>query len=352
MRLKELTIGKLTAQIPIIQGGMGIGVSLSGLAGAVASNGGIGVISAAQPGYDSDNFFSNPLKANLNALAYHIKKAKEAAKGGIVAVNIMYAINNYAEYVKCCVENKVDIIISGAGLPVNLPELVKGSAVKIAPIVSSVKAADILLKIWQKRYEKDADMVIVEGPKAGGHLGISLDELEKIDNGEIDYDLTVEGILNRISSHEQQFDVRIPTIFGGGIHDKADVLHYLNMGCAGVQIASRFVATEECDAHENFKLAYVNAKENDISYVKSPLGLPGRALKNKFFYDVLSKNKTVDRCVSCVSTCTPAKTPYCISRALTDSVSGRVNDGLVFCGQKVDKIKEITTVKKLLNEFL
>jgi len=352
MRLKELKIGSLTAQIPIIQGGMGIGVSLSNLAGAVASCGAVGVISAAQPGYNWDGFFSNPLRANLNALTYHIKKAREAAKGGIVAVNIMCAISHYADYVKCCVENKADLIISGAGLPTNLPELVKGSAIKIAPIVSSVKAADLLLKIWQRRYGKTADMVVVEGPKAGGHLGFSLDELEKFDSGEIDFDNTLNDILHCVSEFEQRSDTKIPTVFGGGIYDKTDALHYLELGCSGVQIATRFVATEECDAHENFKMAYVNANESDVAYVKSPLGLPGRALKNKFFNDTQLEDSAVDKCYSCISSCNPIKTPYCISKALISSVNGKVNDGLVFCGKKVDKIKEITTVKKLLNEYL
>ena len=352
MGLKELKIGGLTAQIPIIQGGMGVGVSLSGLAGAVASCGAVGVISAAQPGYNWEGFFSNPLKANLNALAHHIKKAKEAAKGGVVGVNIMCAVNNYAEYVKCAIENKIDLIISGAGLPINLPELVKDSAVKIAPIVSSVKAADILLKMWHKRYAKTADMVVVEGPKAGGHLGFSVDDLQKLANSEEGFDQTLTNIVRCVCEYAQLYGAEIPTVFGGGVHDKADIEHYLGMGCSGVQIATRFVATEECDAHENFKMAYVQAEKEDVAYVTSPLGLPARALKNSFFREISSKAKAVEKCYSCVKSCNPSKTPYCITKALINSVSGKMSEGLIFCGEKVYKIKEITTVKKLLNEYL
>ena len=332
------------AKIPVIQGGMGVGVSLSGLAGAVALEGGIGVISAAQPGYNRDGFFENPLKANLEALAYHIKRAKEIALGGVIGVNIMCALNHYADYVKCCIENKADLIISGAGLPLKLPELVKNTAVKIAPIVSSVKAANILLSAWDKKYGATADMIVVEGPKAGGHLGFSSDQLE------LDFDNGVKDIIECVTGYENKYNRAIPTIFGGGVFDKNDALHYLNLGCAGVQIGTRFVATEECDAHENFKLAYVNANKEDIAIVKSPIGLPGRALNNEFIRN--SKSNLIEKCYSCVKGCNPANIPYCITKALVNSVSGKINEGLVFCGENVYKIKGITTVKKIMNEFL
>ncbi|MCL2577688.1 MAG: nitronate monooxygenase [Defluviitaleaceae bacterium] len=348
MNFKPLNISGLIADIPIIQGGMGVGVSLSGLAGAVAKEGGIGVIAAAQIGFNLPGFVSNPFNANLEALSYHIKKAKEKALGGVVGVNIMCAVSHYADYVKCSIENKADLIISGAGLPLNLPELVKGSATKIAPIVSSVKAAAVLLKLWDKKYSTTADMIIVEGPKAGGHLGFTLEELEN----EVDFSENLKKIISEVSNYEEKYNKKIPTIFGGGIFDKHDIEYYLNLGLAGVQMATRFAATEECDAHENFKFAYVNAKQNDAVIVKSPIGLPGRALNNEFIRKVTTGGKTlIEKCHSCIADCNPKNIPYCITNALINSVTGNVDQGLIFCGDTVHKINEITTVKKLMKEL-
>ena len=348
MNFKPLNISGLIAEVPIIQGGMGVGVSLSGLAGAVAAEGGIGVISAAQIGFNTPGFLSNPFKANMEALAFHIKKAKEKALGGVVGVNIMCAVTHYADYVKCCIENKADLIISGAGLPLNLPELVKGSAVKIAPIVSSVKAASVLLKMWDRKYNTTADMIVVEGPKAGGHLGFTLEELEN----DLNYDENIKNIFSEISNYEEKYNKIIPSVFGGGIHDKNDIENYLNLGFAGVQIATRFVATEECDAHENFKLAYAGAKKGDAIIVKSPIGLPGRALNNEFIRKVTEGGKVaIEKCHNCIDGCNPKTIPYCISNALINSATGNTDQGLVFCGDKVHKIKEITTVKKLMREL-
>jgi len=348
VNLKPLNISGLIADIPIIQGGMGVGISLSGLSSAVSAEGGVGVISAAQIGFNTSGFLSNPFKANLEALAFHIKEAKKKALGGVIGVNIMCAVTHYADYVKCCIENKADLIISGAGLPLNLPELIKGSAIKIAPIVSSVKAAAILLKLWDKKYSTTADMVVVEGPKAGGHLGFTLEELEN----EINFDESLKNILSEVSNYKEKYNKEIPTVFGGGIFDKRDIEHYLNLGFAGVQMATRFVATEECDAHENFKLAYVNAGQDDAVIVKSPIGLPGRALHNKFIRKVTTGGKTlIEKCHNCIADCNPKTIPYCITNALINSATGRVDQGLVFCGDAVHKIKEITTVKKLMKEL-
>ena len=340
MKFKPLNISGLIADVPIIQGGMGVGISLSGLAGAVAAEGGIGVIAAAQIGFNAPDFFNNPFRANLEALAFHIKKAKE--KGGIIGVNIMCAVTHYADYVKCCIENKADIIISGAGLPLNLPELVKGSEIKIAPIVSSVKAASVLLKMWDKKHGTTADMIVVEGPKAGGHLGFSLEELEK--------PFAAELVLREVSIYEKKYNKKIPTVFAGGIFDKSDIEHYLNLGFAGVQMGTRFVTTEECDAHENFKLAYVNAGKDDAIIVKSPIGLPGRALNNEFIRRI-SGSYPIEKCHGCISNCNPKNIPYCITDALINSAKGKIDYGLVFCGSEVHKISEITTVKKLMREL-
>ncbi len=347
MYFKSLTIGNLLSKIPIIQGGMGVGVSLSGLASAVACEGGIGVISAAHPGYIEAGFEQNPLKTNLEALAKHITIAKEKAKDGLIGVNIMSALKNYEEYVKCCVESKADIIFSGAGFPMNLPALVKNSTAKIAPIVSSVKAASVLFKIWEKRYNSTADIVVIEGPKAGGHLGFKPEELESDEN----FDNEIIKIVEFVKTYENKFNKSIPVVFGGGISTKEDVLHYLNLGCSGIQVATKFVATDECDAHINFKNAYVNAKKEDIGIVKSPVGLPGRAIINNFVRETRNGNLKVGKCYNCLIPCNPKDTPYCITSALIASVKGDVENGLVFCGADAYKIDRISTVKEVIKEL-
>lgn len=345
--LKSLNINGLVAQFPIVQGGMGVGISMSKLAGAVAAQGGIGTISAAQPGFNWEGFSNNPLKANLEALSHHIKKAKEMASDGVVGVNIMCAITNYADYVKCAVESGADLIVSGAGLPTQLPGLLKGSATKIAPIVSSKKAASVILKMWDKKFGQTADMLVIEGPKAGGHLGFSTEELEN----DIDYDIEIKNILQEVAKYEDQYGRTIPTVFAGGVYDRADINHYVDLGCAGVQIATRFVATEECDADDGFKNAYIQAKEEDVTIVKSPVGMPGRALNNDFIQGLLIEAKKITECNSCIQGCNPKNIPYCITRALINSAVGKTNEGLVFCGAYVDKIKEMSTVKRIFGEL-
>lgn len=345
--MKPLIIGDLTAKIPIIQGGMGIGISLSGLASAVSNEGGIGVISAAQPGFLDENFLDNPLLANLRALKNHLQIAKEKCGGGIIGVNIMVASKNYAEYVKCCVDNKADLIISGAGLPINLPELVKDSKINIAPIVSSLKAVKIILNMWKKRYDRTPDLVVVEGPKAGGHLGFKPEQLEQNES----FDNELISILDWVEEFGSSNNKKIPVVFGGGIYDKEDVKHFMSLGADGVQIASRFVATEECDAHINFKNAYINAKEEDVCIVKSPVGMPGRAIRNSFIKDAEADKKPIRRCYSCLHACSPKTAPYCISDALIAAATGKLNDALIFCGGSVGKINEITTVAKLIKEL-
>ncbi|MDF2558468.1 MAG: 2-nitropropane dioxygenase [Bacillales bacterium] len=352
MNIKPLVIGDLVAKIPIIQGGMGVGVSLSGLAGAVAANGGIGIISSAQIGFNTPLFEKNPLKANLEALAEHIRIAKEKAKNGIVGVNIMTASRNYEEYVRCSVKNKVDLIISGAGLPIDLPKLVENSTTKIAPIVSSVKGAKILLKMWENRHNKTADAVIVEGPKAGGHLGFKAEELDKLEDIPYNFDNELKGIIEVVKGFADKFGKHIPVIFGGGVATNEDMKHFLDLGCDGVQIASRFVATEECDAHENFKQAFINATKEKVSIVKSPVGMPGRAILNDFIKETKQGNIKVKKCYQCLTHCDPLTTPYCITKALINSVKGDVENGLVFCGEGAYQIQKMSTVAEVIEEIV
>lgn len=347
MKLKGFAIDNLISQLPIMQGGMGVGISLSGLASSVASYGGVGVISSAQIGFNFEGFEQNAMKANFLALANHLKLAKQKAKGGIIGVNIMCAMRGYEDCVRCCVENMADIIISGAGLPINLPELVKGSLTKIAPIVSSFKATNVLLKLWDKRYGKTADLIVIEGAKAGGHLGFTPEQAEQI----LPFDDEIKLILECVQGYEEKYDKKIPVIFGGGVFDKEDMNHYLDIGCSGVQIASRFVTTEECDAPENFKQAYINAEKEDIGIIKSPVGMPGRAIMNNFIKRITTVREEITKCYSCLLHCDPKTTPYCISKALINSAKGDTENGLVFCGAETYRVKEMGTVGSLIREL-
>jgi NAD(P)H-dependent flavin oxidoreductase YrpB (nitropropane dioxygenase family) len=349
MSLLPLRIGNLAARIPIVQGGMGIGVSLSGLAGAVAKEGGIGIISAAQPGFQEPDFLTNTFEANYRALSSHLKKARETARNGIIGVNIMCRANHYEEYVRCAVRNCADIIFSGAGLPIDLPSLVKGTASKIAPIIGTPKAARVILKMWDRHHHCTADMVVIEGPKAGGHLGYTQDQLEALkDSG---YEKQILEILDIVHEYEKKYEKKIPVIFGGGVFDKKDIEHYLSLGLSGVQMATRFVATRECDAAESFKQMYVKAREEDITLVESPVHMIGRAINNPFVKQVKNFREDVTQCFHCLRDCNPKEIPYCITAALIRAARGDVDHALVFCGSNAWRVKEITSVHNLMKEL-
>lgn len=350
-KLKQLQIGDLIAKIPIIQGGMGVEISRSHLAGAVAKEGGVGIISTAQIGYDEEGFENDQAGCNLKAIKKHIRKAKELACGnGLVGVNIMVALKHYKEHVRAAVAAGADVIISGAGLPMNLPELVsKTCRTKIAPIVSSKRATQLILKMWAHRYDRTADFIVVEGPKAGGHLGFSNEQLAHMDA--INFDGEIRQIIDCKKEYEQRYQKNIPVIVAGGIFDQKDISHALDLGADGVQIASRFVATEECDASEAYKEAYIHASEENIEIIQSPVGMPGRALRNKFIDRVKRAKLPVSKCYNCLEKCSPQKVPYCITKALIDAVRGDVENGLVFCGANTGRIHEITTVHHLMQEL-
>ncbi|MGL4791639.1 MAG: NAD(P)H-dependent flavin oxidoreductase, partial [Anaerotignaceae bacterium] len=262
---------------------------------------------------------------------------------------IMKASKGYAEYVECCIKNGADIIISGAGLPIELPLLLKNTSVKFAPIVSSVKAAKVLFKMWDRRYEKIADFVVIEGPKAGGHLGFTPEEAENLSTEE--YDKEVSAIVEYVKSFEEKYGRTIPVIFAGGVYDRADIDHYISLGCDGVQMGTRFVATEECDAPLEYKQAYINSTKEDITIVKSPVGLPGRAIRNDFVIQRELEDEKVTKCFNCLDHCNPKTTPYCISMALIRAAEGEVNNSLLFCGENAYKVDKIVTVKELFEEL-
>lgn len=344
-----MVIGELRARIPVIQGGMGVGVSLANLAGAVAANGGIGVISTAQIGFREPDFRKDPIECNLRAIGKEIAKARDLAKGGILGVNIMVATRRYEDYVRAAVKAGIDLVISGAGLPMNLPELTAGSRTKIAPIVSGRKALDLLVRYWKKKYDRRPDLVVIEGPEAGGHLGFSPEELELYK--EKSYDGEVQSILDYVKELEQETGESIPVVVAGGVYDRADMDHYMSMGAAGVQMATRFVTTVECDASDAYKQAYINAQKEDIEIIKSPVGMPGRAIHNAFLDKVKAGERFMRGCRQCIKTCKPDTAPYCITEVLINAVEGRLDEGLIFCGSNAYRAEKIETVARIMEEF-
>ena len=367
--LKPLKIGNLVAKHPVIQGGMGVGVSLSSLAGAVAKAGGIGIISTAQIGFKDQDFGKNPMAANLRAIHSELKKAREKAPQGILGLNIMVATKEYASYVKEAVKAGADVIISGAGLPIDMPKFVAeaenengGSEKKerrtmIAPIVSSVKSALVICRMWDRKYHTAPDFVVVEGPCAGGHLGFSREQLAELGADtdhvaetfdEPAYDKEIRGIIETVKSFAEKYKKHIPVITAGGIFDHKDVLHQFALGAEGIQAATRFVTTEECDADIAYKEAYINAKEEDIVIVKSPVGMPGRAIKNKFLERVAQGPVKVERCFRCLEHCNPAETPYCITKALINAAEGKIDEALLFCGSNAYRCEKIETVPEVM----
>ncbi len=349
--MKGIKIGNKESKYPIIQGGMGVGVSMHNLAGNVSKEGGIGIISTADIGYLEDDFVKNPIKANLRAIGKEIKKAREiAGNDKIIGVNIMVAMKNYVDIVKECVKQKIDLIISGAGIPKELPEYVKESDTKIAPIVSSLRCCKLIVSHWIKKYNYVPDMIVIEGPEAGGHLGFKNEELDENTKPKLE-DITTE-VVDYIKEIEKETGKDIPVISAGGVWDSKDIKKFLNLGASGVQMATRFVATNECDASMEFKKAYIQANQDDIKIIKSPVGMPGRAIYNNFIKKVENEKCKIDRCYNCIKTCNVLNSPYCITKALINSVIGRVDEGLIFCGSNVSRIKEIVSVHDLMQELV
>lgn len=337
--------------IPIIQGGMGVGVSLSSLAGHVAKCGGLGVISAAHPGYNFEGFRKNPIKVNCEAIQYHIKRAKEIAQGkGLIGVNIMVAGKGYEDMVKACVDGGADAIISGAGLPLDLPKYAQGKTL-LAPIVSSGKAARLIAKVWEKRYQCTPDFVVVEGSEAGGHLGFKKEDL--LAGACQTLEDILEDVKKELEPFQEKFKKTIPIFVAGGIDCGKKLASFIKKGATGAQIGTPFIATYECDASQEFKDVVINAKEEDIQIVKSPTGFPGRAVVNAFVKKTRETgNIHMSSCLNCMIPCTPSDTPYCISEALIQSVKGQVDNGLVFVGSQASKVNKMKTVQGLINEYI
>lgn len=347
--MKPLTIGDITAKVPLIQGGMGVGISLSRLAGAVAAEGGIGIISTAQIGFREPDFDENPLEANLRAIKSEVARARELAHGGIIGVNIMVATQKYEEYVKAAVAAGVDLIISGAGLPVTLPAAAGNTGTKLAPIVSSVKSVDVICRYWLKKYRRTPDLVVIEGPRAGGHLGFSMEKLQTVTDEE--YDEEIKEIIAHVRAYAEQEGKNIPVAVAGGIYTRADAEHCFSLGADAVQMATRFVTTYECDAPDAYKQSYIRAEKEDIVLVKSPVGMPGRAILNPFMKRAGQERIPHGKCHACISTCKPAETPYCITEALVNAARGNVDEALLFCGANAYKAERLEHVGDIMKEF-
>ncbi len=349
-KLGKLKIGDLTAKLPIIQGGMGVGISLSRLASAVANEGGIGVISTAAIGMLEPDFLTNYLEANTRALKKEIRKARELTKG-ILGVNILVALSNFADLVRTAIEEGIDIIFSGAGLPINLPQFLKRTKkTKLVPIVSSGRAASIISRRWLKKYNYLPDAIVVEGPMAGGHLGF---KEEQINNPEYSLEKLIPEVIKEVKLFEEKYKKPIPVIAAGGIYTGEDIYKFLQLGASGVKMSTRFVTTYECDASIKFKKAYINSKEEDIVIIKSPVGMPGRVIRNKFIDDVNKGEKKPFKCpYHCIITCDIKNCPYCIALALTNAKMGNLEEGFAFAGENAYRTKEIISVKELINSLL
>ena len=345
-KMKELVIGNLRARLPIIQGGMGVGISLCGLSSSVANQGGIGVIATAGIGMLEPDFGTNFIEANIRALRGQIQKARELTRG-ILGVNIMVALSNYADLVKTAIEEKIDIIFSGAGLPLDLPGFLKSSdKTKLVPIVSSGRAARIIAQKWLHDFNYLPDAFVVEGPKAGGHLGF---KPEQIENPDYCLENLVADVIKETKPFEEKCGKPIPVIAAGGIYTGRDIYNMIKLGASGVQMATRFVPTVECDASEEFKNCYIAAKQEDIRIIKSPVGMPGRAIINNFINNVISGKKKPFKCpYHCIVTCDYKNSPYCIALALLNAKKGNMKNGFAFAGYNAFRPTSIIPVKELV----
>ena len=348
MKIPPLKIGNVEVPLPIIQGGMGVRVSLAGLAAAVANEGGIGTIASVGLG-DFNEAKTDFEGVCREALIKELRRAR-ALTDGPIAVNVMGVLSNAKDLVQTSAREGAKFIVSGASLPLRLPEMIDDETVNLVPIISSGRAADIVLRTWEKRYHRTADAVILEGPLAGGHLGFSAEQLQEPEKYSLD--ILLPEVLEAIKPFEDRFGRKIPVIAGGGIYTGADIARMLQAGASGVQMATRFVCTYECEVAAEFKQAYLDSKEEDIVIIKSPVGLPGRAVRNQFLRN-LDAGK-LDKIICpyhCLATCDVATARYCIALALVNAYLGNMDKGLVFCGQNAYRINKIVSVKELIAEL-
>lgn len=343
--IPALRIGNLEIKLPIIQGGMGVRVSGAGLAAAVANAGCAGVIASAGLGLFEDLRGAECKRLGEQVLRSEIRKAKSLTDG-IIGVNIMVALSNYEQLVRVAVEEGADMVISGAGLPLALPAYVGGAPTKLVPIVSSARTFQIICRRWKNHFDRLPDAVVVEGAQAGGHLGYSPESLAD------DSAPTLEQIVTEVVALANSFTPAIPVVAAGGIFGGRDIAHFLGLGASGVQMATRFVCTDECDVHDNFKKAYLDAGPEDITIIDSPVGLPGRVINNAFVESIKQGKTTPFVCKSqCLRSCDPRKAPYCIGQVLAKAALGRLGESFAFAGTNAYRCTEIVPVKVLVSQL-
>lgn len=354
LHMPDLTINNLKVKKPIIQGGMGVGISMSNLASAVVNEGGIGVISSIGLGLLTERQKKSSYKeGNKQTLKHEIRRARSLTSG-VLGLNIMVAVTDYDELVKLAFDEEIDIIFLGAGLPLKLPpaitiDRIKNGMTKVAIIVSSGRAANLIFQSWQKRYDHVPDLVVVEGPMAGGHLGF---KKEQIFNPVYALELLIPDVLSMVKRYEIIYEKSIPVIAAGGIYTGADIFKFMELGVQGVQMGTRFVATHECDASQGFKQAYIDCKQEDITIIESPVGLPGRAIRNQFLNEVTAGKRKPFRCPwKCLKTCDYREAPYCIAKALINAQKGNVGEGYTFAGANAYRVQEIISVKQLFEKL-
>lgn len=349
-KLPDLIIGDLRINPPIFQGGMGVRVSASSLASAVSNEGAFGVIAAVGLGEEwSDKNVDYKTRSEL-ALREMIRQTKKLTRNPF-GVNIMYALTNYDDLVKVAVEEGAGAIISGAGLPLHLPALARDSSTKLIPIVSSARAAELILRAWFKRYQRLPDAFVIEGPLAGGHLGFNYTEATGIK--QIFLEDIVKDVIELVKGYEATHNKKIPIIAAGGIFTGKDIARMLNLGASGVQMATRFVCTKECDVSNKYKEAYLKCKEEDIAVILSPAGMPARVIKNRFVERIQAGEKMKFDCpYLCLKTCDPYSANYCIAQALVNAYRGDTDNGFAMCGANAYRVKKIVSVKELINELI
>ena len=347
----KLVIGDWVIKVPIIQGGMGVKISGPKLASAVANEDGVGVLAGPDIGADEPDFFTNPTNANVRALRKAIEEARRLTTGfGYLGVNVMVALKDFAILVQTAIEEGVDFIFCGAGIAKDLPVFLKnGAKTKLIPIVSSGRLAGIIAKAWFEKYGYIIPAVVVEGPKAGGHLGFNE---ESLNDPEYSLEKLIPQVVDvlRLFREKYKIDIKIPAIAAGGIYTGEDIYRIMQLGASGVQMATRFVTTEECDADDKFKMTYINAKsKEDLIIIKSPVGMPGRAIRNKFLEAVAEGKRVPNKCTfHCLKTCKPQEAPYCISLALINAYRGKLEGGFAFAGENAWRAEKIISVRQLI----
>lgn len=347
-----MKLGNRELALPLIQGGMGVGVSMGGLAGAVAAQGAMGTLSTADAGWNEPDFAAHPQQANLRALHREVQRAKRLAAGaGLVAVNAMVATRQYADSVRTALEAGADAIVSGAGLPLELPALAEGFEALLAPIVSGPRAAQLICRTWAKRYGRVPDFVVLEGCQAGGHLGF--EEADLLSGRCTPLSRLIPEVLAALRPFEEKFGRAIPLFCAGGVATGAEMARCTRLGAAGAQLATRFIATEECDASQGYKDVLLAARPEDLRIIHSPVGMPGRAVNSPLVQRLAAgMRQPPAHCSGCIKSCRPAETPFCITHALIEAVKGNWEEGLFFSGSRVDLVDRMRTVPDLIDELM